>query len=227
MWKTPIRVSPGPGSSGQRPGQAHVADRQPDQQRRDADAVAKLGERQAVQRVGDDAVVEEHRPVPGRADREQQVDVLQDAQVAAQRPVVDAIDVAGRERRVEVTHQLDARAIELEAADGGVAAREVALDLGQQRFAPQREALLETEAEAQEEEAPDRHHGQRSDADLQERVVADVERKRAQRRRQRGQRQLREGVDAKAARRAPAGCPCAATRRTRTGCRPWCPAGRC
>ena len=40
-WKTPILVSPGPGSSGHAHAEADVADRQPDQQRRDADAVAE------------------------------------------------------------------------------------------------------------------------------------------------------------------------------------------
>ena len=131
-----------------RPRQADVADRQPDQQRRDPDAVAERAGRQAVERIGDHAVVDEHRPVPGRADRKQQIDVLQDAQVAAQRLVVDAVDRAAQ-RRIRIAHDLDARAIELEAADGRVAAREVTLDLRQQRRAAQREALFEAKPVAQ------------------------------------------------------------------------------
>ena len=143
--RTPILVSPGPGSSGQ----AQEKLRSP------TGSFTSSGEtptpwrncarRQAVERVGDHAVVHEDRAIEGRADGELQIDVLQDAQVTAERPVLDAVD-AGIDLEA---HLLDARAIQLEAAQGRVAAGEEALDLGQQRRAAERDAVVEPQPVAQ------------------------------------------------------------------------------
>src|ERR1700733_4196784 len=84
--------------------------------------MAELGEAEPGERVGDHAVVHEDRAVPGRHDRELQVDVLQDTQVAADRMVLDGVEAALGVGGEGVLLDLDARVIELIAAAGGVAA---------------------------------------------------------------------------------------------------------
>ena len=123
------------------PREAQITDGDLDDQGRDADAVAETGRREPSKRIRHHAVVEEHGAVPRGTDGKLQVDVLQDSEVSADRAVLH--DTGGQritESSAEDT--VDARSVQSVPAERGIAAREVALDLGQQGLAAERKALV-------------------------------------------------------------------------------------
>ena len=80
-----MRESPGCGIEGPGPGDADVADGQPEHEGGHAGAVAEVPGVEGVEGIGHHPAVEEQAPEPGTGDVQLQVDVLKQAQVAAHR----------------------------------------------------------------------------------------------------------------------------------------------
>ena len=190
------------GSSGQAQAMRDVADGQLEHQRGDARAVAEVDRPEAVERVGHDAC---RRTPPRTRHRRSGTAGPCCAGCAGCRPAAGTgpPPSAAPDRPVSVS---GAGAVELEAADGGVAAGEEALDLGQQR-APRPAGTPGRSASCG---AGPCASVSGTTASARSVVLRNVSSPDPERQRRQGQLHRRPAASDRAS--APAGCPGAATR---------------